>query len=374
MASVHNPSRNTAQWHDAKRYLWLIGLVVPLFPFASAIAAHVTGSEWGWWFTPIFLYGVLPLLDWVIGEDPHNPPDNAVKELSDDRWYKYCVYAFIPIQFISLLYSLSVLSSGTLGWAGISGMVITVGIVSAVSFNTSHELCHKHNWLDKFLAKVTLAPTWYGHFVVEHPRGHHSRVATPEDPASARFGETYYQFLPRTVVGGLVSAWHLEKTRLGRQGKSVWHWQNHNLQAWAMSLVLYAVLINAFGWVALPFLLAQAVYASSLFEIINYVEHYGLCRQKREDGHYQRCEPEHSWNSNHLVTNLFLYQLQRHSDHHANPTRPYQALRHFEQAPQLPSGYAGMVVLAYFPKLWRKVMDPKVLEHYQGDLSRANLG
>ncbi|MDX1669878.1 MAG: fatty acid desaturase, partial [Limnobacter sp.] len=166
---------------------------------------------------------------------------------------------------------------------------------------------------------------------------------------------------------------HLEQVRLGRQGLSAFHWKNHNLQAWAMTVVLYGVMVALMGWEVLPYLLIHSVYAISLFEIVNYLEHYGLCRQKMPDGHYERCKPEHSWNSNHLVTNLLLYQLQRHSDHHANPTRAYQALRHFEHAPQLPNGYAGMVPLAYFTPLWRKVMDPKVKAHYNGDLSNANL-
>jgi alkane 1-monooxygenase len=127
------------------------------------------------------------------------------------------------------------------------------------------------------------------------------------------------------------------------------------------------------GWWALPFMLIQAAYGGSLLEVVNYLEHYGLLRRKLVDGRYERCQPRHSWNSNHVVTNLFLYQLQRHSDHHANPTRPYQSLRHFEESPQLPSGYAAMLLLAYFPPLWFRVMDPRVVAHHGGDLSGAHL-
>jgi alkane 1-monooxygenase len=129
----------------------------------------------------------------------------------------------------------------------------------------------------------------------------------------------------------------------------------------------------AFGPALLPFLLIQAVYGFSLLEVVNYIEHYGLKRQKDEQGKYVRVQPEHSWNSNHIVTNIMLYHLQRHADHHANPARRYQALRHFDQAPQLPSGYATMIPLALIPPLWFYVMDKKVREHYQGDLSLANL-
>lgn len=361
------------QWQDAKRYLWLIGLLVPLFPFISGALASLTGSELGWWFGPVFLYGVIPLMDKVIGGDTSNPPEAVVKALAEDRYYRYCVYAFIPLQFVSLFWAMSILTSGELSWVGSFGLLFTLGIVSGIAFNTAHELGHKREDLDRWLSKISLAPTAYGHFFVEHNRGHHVRVATPEDPASSRYGESYWAFLPRTIVGGVKSAWALEKTRLERCDKSVWHWQNHNLQAWALTVVLFSVIIALFGWVALPYLLVQAFLSVSLFEVINYIEHYGLCRQKTESGRYERCQPEHSWNSNHLVTNLFLYQLQRHSDHHANPTRSYQALRHFDDVPQLPSGYAGMVPLAYITPLWRKVMDPKVKAHYNGDLSKANV-
>ncbi len=367
------PQPAAEAWVDGKRYLWLLGMVVPLFPFMSGGMANLLGSEWGWWFAPVFLYTLIPALDWLIGNDPHNPPESAVAELSKDRYYRYCVYAYLPLQFIGLFWAMSVLASGSLGWVGTLGLLVSVGIVSGVAFNTAHELGHQNDKLEKYLGMLSLAPTLYGHFCVEHNRGHHVRVATPEDPASARYGESFWRFLPRTVIGGLRSAWALEAARLSRQGKSVWHWQNHNLQAWSMSAVLYLLLAAAFGWAVLPFMLAQSLYSISLFEVINYLEHYGLCRQRLPSGRYERCQPEHSWNSNHLVTNLFLYQLQRHSDHHANPTRSYQALRHYEDVPQLPSGYAGMVPLAYIPPLWRWVMDRRVLAHYQGDLSKANV-
>ena len=173
--------------------------------------------------------------------------------------------------------------------------------------------------------------------------------------------------------GSLRSAWSIEKARLNRLGHAVWSPFNDNLQAWAMTLLLFGALTAWLGWVVLPFLLLQALYGASLLEVVNYLEHYGLLRQRTTSGRYERCQPEHSWNSNHLVTNLFLYQLQRHSDHHAHPTRRFQALRHFEQSPQLPAGYASMILLAYVPWLWFRVMDPKVVEHYQGDLSLANV-
>ena len=153
----------------------------------------------------------------------------------------------------------------------------------------------------------------------------------------------------------------------------MWSFSNDVLNAWALSVVLFGATIAAFGPAVVPFIVVQAVFGFSLLEVVNYIEHYGLLRQKLPSGRYERCRPEHSWNSNNLVSNLLLYHLERHSDHHANPTRRYQSLRHFEEAPQLPSGYALMIGLAYVPPLWHRVMDHRVLAHYGGDVRRANI-
>jgi alkane 1-monooxygenase len=199
------------------------------------------------------------------------------------------------------------------------------------------------------------------------------RVATPEDPASARMGESLWAFLPRSIWGSLRSSWHLEAQRMRRLDKSVFNLRNDVLNAWLISIVFWAVLLAVFGWALIPFIVIQAVFGFALLETVNYLEHYGLLRQKTERGRYERCRPEHSWNSDHIVTNVFLYHLQRHSDHHANPTRRYQVLRSFDGAPNLPSGYASMICLAYLTPLWRRVMDPRVLAHYGGDVTRAHL-
>jgi alkane 1-monooxygenase len=253
------------------------------------------------------------------------------------------------------------------------GLALTMGVVGGIAINTAHELGHKRDNSERWLSRVALAQSGYGHFFIEHNRGHHVRVATPEDPASSRLGESFWAFLPRTVAGSLRSAWGIECARLDRMGKSHWTLRNDILGAWAMTVALFAALAIAFGPVVLPYLLLQAVLGFSLLEVVNYLEHYGLLRQKREDGRYERCLPEHSWNSNNVASNVLLYHLQRHSDHHANPTRRYQALRHVEEAPQLPTGYAGMIVLAWIPPLWRRVMDPRLIAHFDGDVTRANI-
>jgi alkane 1-monooxygenase len=271
------------------------------------------------------------------------------------------------------VYACWIVSTNDLLWWQQLGYALTVGTVAGVAINTAHELGHKQPKVERTLAKLALAQSGYGHFYVEHNRGHHNRVATPEDPASSRLGESFWAFLPRTVIGSARSAWHLEAKRLRGQGKSVWSTDNDVLTAWAYTVVLFAGLTVVFGPRILPFLIIQAVFGFSLLEVVNYLEHYGLMRQKNDQGRYERCNPQHSWNSNHIASNVILYNLERHSDHHAHPTRRYQALRHFDESPQLPSGYGLMLGLAYVPPLWRAVMDRRVLAHYDGDVTKANI-
>jgi alkane 1-monooxygenase len=364
---------DAAGWTDGKRYLWLLSPLVPVLALIGLGLHQILG--WGVlaWSGPILVYGLIPVLDWLVGTDRDNPPESAVAGLENDRYYRAIVYAYLPAQYAVTVLGAWIAVTGGLAIWEYAGLVLTVGAINGIGINTAHELGHKKESLDRWLAKLTLAPVAYGHFFIEHNKGHHKNVATPEDPASSRMGETFWAFLPRTMSGSLRSAWHIETERLARVGKSVWSTDNENLQAWGMTVLFFGALTAWLGWPALLFLGLQAFYGASLLEVINYVEHYGLLRQKLPSGRYERCAPRHSWNSNHIVTNLFLYQLQRHSDHHANPTRRFQALRHFDESPQLPSGYASMLILAYIPWLWFRQMDPLVAKHYGGDLTLANV-
>jgi len=373
VAESEDQQLNPARWRDPKRYAWLLGLVVPTLPFITWALAQGSGVGAFWFFGPVLVFGIFPLLDLLVGTDATNPPDSIIKWLEQDRYYRWCTYLYIPVQYAGLVFACWLWSSGKLSTVEDVGLALTMGMVSGIAINTAHELGHKRANHERWLSKVALAQSGYGHFFIEHNRGHHVRVATPEDPASSRLGESFYAFLPRTVIGSLRSSWELEGVRLDRLGKS--HLSPHNdiLGAWAMTVVLFAALAVGFGAVVLPYLLIQAVIGFSLLEVVNYLEHYGLLRQHREDGRYERTRPDHSWNSNNVASNVLLYHLQRHSDHHANPMRRYQALRHFDQAPQLPTGYAGMILLAMIPPIWRRVMDHRVLEHYGGQVTLANI-
>jgi alkane 1-monooxygenase len=369
----HAGAEGSVTWRDRKRYYWLLGLVVPTLPFLAWGLVELTGLGVFWFYGPVLVFGIFPLLDLAVGLDARNPPESVIKQLEQDRYYRWCTYAYLPVQYGGLIFACWMWSYGELSLVESLGLALTVAMVSGIAINTAHELGHKRASLERWLSKVALAQSGYGHFFIEHNRGHHVRVATPEDPASSRLGESFYRFLPRTVIGSVRSAWELERVRLRRLESPMWTPRNDILSAWAMTLVLFGALVAIFGVVVLPYLLLQAVLGFSLLEVVNYLEHYGLLRQRREDGRYERTRPEHSWNSNNTASNVLLYHLQRHSDHHANPVRRYQALRHVEQAPQLPTGYAGMILTAVIPPLWRRVMDHRVLAHYEGDVTRANL-
>jgi alkane 1-monooxygenase len=375
MTSIHvdTTSHPAATAWRPLRGRWLAALIVPTIPFIAAGLVAVTGSGLFWWSGPVLVFVLMPALDAQRADDTTNPPEELVADLEADHWYRWCTYLFIPLQFASLVYASAMWSSGTLSTVESFGLALTVGCVAGIAINTAHELGHKHPPIERWLSKVSLSQTGYGHFQLEHNRGHHAKVSTPDDPASSRLGEHFWEFLPRTVAGSLRSAITLERAREARLGQRFWSPRNELLNAWVMSLVLFGTLIAVFGWAIAPWLALQAIFGFCLLEVVNYIEHYGLLRDRRADGRYERCRPEHSWNASQVASNLILFQLQRHSDHHAFPTRRYQTLRHFDDVPQLPTGYAGMIVLAAFPPLWRRVMDPKVIAFYDGDVSRTNL-
>ena len=361
---------------DRKRYLWMLGPALPVIGIGILAGYQFSPRPLKKIFAlggPIVLHVIIPTIDTIIGKDANNPTNEDIKLLENDPYYATLVKTFIPLQYAANVYACYIASRKETSFLDKILIGISMGAVNGIAINTAHELSHKQYRIDHLLSHMALVPTGYNHFRVEHPYGHHKRAATPEDPASSQMGETFYEFWPRTVLGSLKSAIEIETNRLKRKGKQFWSKDNELLQGWAMSATFHASMVKLFGKGAIPYLATQAFYGISLFEIINYIEHYGLLRQKKADGNYERTMPEHSWNNNNIVTNLFLYQLQRHSDHHAYPTRPFQALRHFDEAPELPSGYASMLLPALIPSMWFKMMDKRVFDHYKGDLNKANI-
>ena len=369
------PSGEAIHYLDRKRWFWSLSVLYPLQPFIG-IWLHANTGNQAWLLIPLFTgYVVAPILDMLLGEDKNNPPEEVVMQLDRDLYYRFLTYAVVPIHFVTLIGSAWWAGTQNLSWWAFLGLSVVAGIASGLGINTGHELGHKKSRLERWLAKIVLAVPFYGHFWIEHNRGHHRDVSTPEDPASARMGESIYRFAGREIPGAFRRAWAIEKERLERRGKPVWNPDNQILQSMSLSAVLQVGLLIAFGWKMIPFLLVHNIFAWWQLTSANYIEHYGLLRLKDENGKYERCQPHHSWNSNHIFSNLVLFHLERHSDHHAHPLRRYQSLRHFKDLPTLPNGYFGAYLLSYVPWLWYWVMDKRLLAlpHVDGDLEKINI-
>lgn len=369
------PSGEAIIYTDRKRWLWLMSVLYPLQPLLGIWLHSVTGNEW-WLLFPLLLnFGLGPILDWILGEDTNNPPEEVVMQLDTDRFYRRLTYATVPLHFVTLIGAAWYAGTANLGVPGLLGLALSTGLTAGLAINTGHELGHKNSRLEKWLAKIVLAVPAYGHFTIDHNLGHHRNVSTPSDPASARMGESIYRFALREIPGAFREAWEIERDRLQRRNRPVWHPNNQILQSYYITALLNVGLIIAFGWIMVPFLLLHHASAYWQLTSANYVEHYGLLRLKDANGKYERCAPRHSWNSNHVFSNLVLFHLERHSDHHAYPARRYQSLRNFTDIPELPNGYFGMFLLAYVPWLWYRVMDRRLLAlpHIRGDLSKVNI-
>jgi alkane 1-monooxygenase len=359
---------------DGKRYLYLLSLLIPAIPAISVAAYFASGQNPLVTLTPLlFFFGLIPLVDAILGEDTHNPPEEVVPEMSADNYYRVLALLSVPIYWISFIATAVLIGTQDLPWWSIAALAVGVGMVSGGCLTTGHELGHKHSPIDRFAAKISLAVVGYAHFAIEHNRGHHVWVSTPEDPATSRMGESIYKFARRELPGTFKRGWEQETLRLSKRGKGAWSLENEILQGYAITLTVAAILIAMFGWIMIPFLIVHHFMGWYGLTQANYIEHYGLLREKRANGRYEPCAPRHSWNTNHIFSNLLTFHLQRHSDHHANPQRPYQALRDFADLPRLPSGYPGMYALAAIPSLWFKVMDPKVMAWANGDISKVNV-
>lgn len=342
-------------WKWVKKYTYLLAFIVPL----AAMAGLLLGGAWTF-LVPAVAWLILPVLDLLIGEDRSNYTADEEKAMAAELYYKLLTWLYVPLHYATLGYGVWLAAQGrwsTLEWAG---NLWSFAVQGGIAITVAHELGHKQNAFEKWLAMALLHSVYYGHFMNEHNRGHHAMVATPEDPATSHLGQSFYAFLPQSVIGAFRKAWRLEASRLQRGGESAWSLGNEMYRNVAYPLLATLAIGYALGWPAAAFLACTAVGGFCLLEIVNYIEHYGLQRRSLDNGRYERVAPIHSWNSNALLSNCFLYHLQRHSDHHTWPNRRYQTLRNFTESPQMPTGYAGMVLLAAIPPLWFAVMDPKV--------------
>jgi alkane 1-monooxygenase len=336
--------------------------VGPFFLVFAIPVLVVAGISMGAWWSGAaiaFVFGVVPVLDAWVGRDTKNgAPGTAHARFFD---VPLVLWAIVQLG-VQSWWIARVAAQAALGGLGAADFLAaaSVGLMAGgIGITVAHELMHRPSRPERALAEVLMSAVTYTHFCIEHVHGHHRHVATPRDPASSRLGESVYQFLPRTIVGGLVGAWSIEAERMRRVGAPVISPRNRMLRYAAVQLVIYATLGVTLGAVAMLLWALQSIVGVVLLEVINYVEHYGLRRRELSPGKYERVLPRHSWNSSHQVTNWLLFNLQRHSDHHFLASRPYDVLRHYDEVPQLPAGYATMVLMALVPPLWHRVMDPR---------------
>lgn len=342
-----------------------------LFAYIAPLAAFL-GIYYGGIWSPGALYvafGLIPLLELFSNGSTQNLNAEEAENRLSNRLFDWLLYLNIPILFVLLGYYFSTIATGGLTTFEVVGITCNVGVmVGTIGINVAHELGHRNTASEQFMSKLLLMSALYMHFFIEHNRGHHKNVATDKDPASARFGENLYGFWLRSTWGSYQHAWALEHNRLAKKGQSIFSWHNEMLR-FQIIQILYLLSIGAFfGWMVVPFAIYVAIFGFLLLETVNYVEHYGLRRQKLASGHYEKVSPHHSWNSNHELGRIFLYELTRHSDHHFKANRKYQILRHMDSSPQLPHGYPVSMILSMVPPLWFALMNKEV-KRYQQQLS-----
>ena len=337
-----------------------IKYLLPFIIYVSAIQSfHTQGIVV--WFPLILAWVIIPLAELFIKPDSKNMGVVEEELAKTDKIYDFILYIIVPLQFIALYFFLKNISDPTLAWYDTAGRIGVMGLLCGVfGINVGHELGHRVNVFEQTMAKMLLLSSLYMHFFIEHNKGHHKRVATPEDPSSARLGEWIFTFYFRTVIFSYLNAWKIAGNDTRKKDKAAFSLFNEMIQFQLVQIAFVILLFFLFGWLATLYFLAASVMGFLLLETVNYIEHYGLQRKITGDGKYERALPVHSWNSDHVIGRLFLFELSRHSDHHYLASRKYQVLRHHDDSPQMPTGYPGMMILALMPPAWFWIMNKKI--------------
>ena len=332
----------------------------PLIVYALAIIAF-THTGILCWLVLIYSWIFIPLAELFIQPSTKNMTA-AEEELSkNDRMYDYLLYLIVFIQIPTLFFFLQSFVNTPLQTVDIVGRITAMGMLCGTfGINVAHELGHRKNKFEQTLAKISLLSSLYMHFFIEHNKGHHKNVATPNDPSSARYNEWLYSFYFRTIAFSYLSAWHIANADMKKKGLTTFSLQNEMLQAQIFQVAFVGIIYLFFGgWITIYFLSA-AFMGILLLETVNYIEHYGLQRKTTSANSYERTMPQHSWNSNHAIGRILLFELSRHSDHHYLASKKYQILKHYDNTPQLPTGYPGSMLLALLPPLWFKIMNKRI--------------
>ncbi|MCF8464204.1 MAG: alkane 1-monooxygenase [Flavobacteriales bacterium] len=333
-------------------------LFVYTAPLVAGLGFYFKGP-WTW-ALPIYAYGVIPLVELLNKGTVKNMSEMEEEVAKKDRIYDYMIYSMVPLQWFMFIFFMYTVEQGGMKAYEYAGLIASMGIgCAALGINVAHELGHRKKRSEQWMSKALLLTAQYMHFFIEHNRGHHKNVSTEEDPATSRYGELVYTFWFRSVIMGYISAWKLELHRLKKADLPWYHYSNEMIFYIFCQVGLLVAVALIFSVPTMIMTLVASIIGFSLLEVINYVEHYGLARHK-SGNQFKKVLPIHSWNSNHPMGRLLLFELTRHSDHHYKASRQYQILRHFDDAPQMPTGYPGMIVLALVPPIWFAVMNPRV--------------
>jgi alkane 1-monooxygenase len=351
-----------------KKYKYLFSLIIPLI-----IGFSLWSNSIFVFAALVFVFGIIPFIELFSSADETNFSADHEIIASSSRFYDWMIYLFLPCQFALLFYFLVSIGKTTETYL-IVGKIISMGLACGIfGINVAHELGHRNTWFEKLMSQALLMTSLYMHFFIEHNYGHHQNVSTDLDPASAKRGESLYAFHLRSIFGGYISAWKIQSEMLERKRLSFFSIQNKMIWFSLIQFSLLVCIYFLFGFKALLAFLAAALFGIFLLETVNYIEHYGLRRKHKPNGDYERTRPVHSWNSNHPIGRILLFELSRHSDHHYIASRKYQILRHFDNSPQMPTGYPGMMLLSTIPPLWYYFVH-KRLDAYKSQDFGSELG
>lgn len=309
----------------------------------------------------IVFFGFVPALELLFRPNSENFSKEEEEAEKENKAYTYILYAMVPVQLAYLFYFFMVIQDTGLTTLDLAGRITAMGLMCGViGINVGHELGHRNNRFDEFLGEILLLTSLDTHFLPYHNGGHHFNVATPKDAATARKNELLYIFWIRSHFTSYAQAWQLENRRMKENERSWFHFQNRMVIYTVANIILLASIFHFFSWLGLISFLSAAVVGILLLETVNYIEHYGLLREKNKHGRYERVKRTHSWNSDHVIGKVMLFNLSRHSDHHYNGSKHYQILKSLPESPQMPTGYPGMMLLSLFPPLWFALMNKKI--------------
>ena len=316
------------------------------------------------WLPLLYTFFLIPFAELFIKADPSNLDEVEEALAKKNKAYDFILYAAVIMQYYSLWVFFNSLKQDGLNTIDIAGRVISMGLLCATfGINVAHELGHRVNKMEQTFAKMLLLTSLYMHFFIEHNKGHHKHVATPHDPSTAKYNQSLYAFWPQTLIGTYLSAWKIANEEVEKKGKRRWSLQNEMLLFQLIQLTFVLIILYFFSVKITILFIVAALIGGLLLESVNYIEHYGLSRTQTSEQQFERVQPHHSWNSNHIIGRLMLFELSRHSDHHYLASRKYQILRSFDNAPQMPTGYPGMILLSLFPPLWFKIMHQQIKKY-----------